>query len=124
MSGEQVRWGYENLALDQKKLDSLGFAGVMRPISTSCADHRGAGWARVHTWSGKKWEFSSGWYESNESIIKPMVRAAADKYAAEKKIERRLPQVISVFYVRLVQLVFGRIRYCGQPWEHIYLLRF
>ena len=64
----------------------------MRPISTSCADHRGAGWARVHTWSGKKWEFSSGWYESNESIIKPMVRAAADKYAAEKKIERRLPQ--------------------------------
>jgi hypothetical protein len=42
MTGEQARWGYENLALDQKKLDALGFAGVMRPISTSCADHRGA----------------------------------------------------------------------------------
>jgi branched-chain amino acid transport system substrate-binding protein len=27
---------------DQKKLDALGFAGVMRPISTSCADHLGA----------------------------------------------------------------------------------
>jgi len=92
MSGEQARWGYENLALDQKKLDALGFAGVMRPISTSCADHRGAGWARIHTWSGKKWEFTSDWYESNETIIKPMVRAAADKYAAEKKIERRSPQ--------------------------------
>ena len=39
MTGEQARWGYENLALDQKKLDALGFAGVMRPISTSCADH-------------------------------------------------------------------------------------
>ena len=33
MTGEQVRWGLENLALDQKKLDALGFAGVMRPIS-------------------------------------------------------------------------------------------
>jgi ABC-type branched-subunit amino acid transport system ATPase component len=31
MTGEQVRWGLENLALDQKKLDALGFAGVMRP---------------------------------------------------------------------------------------------
>jgi branched-chain amino acid transport system substrate-binding protein len=91
MTGEQVRWGLENLALDQKKLDGLGFAGVMRPISTSCADHRGATWARVHTWDGKKWNFSSDWYQSDEAVIKPMIKAAADKYAAEKKIERRTP---------------------------------
>jgi branched-chain amino acid transport system substrate-binding protein len=92
MSGEQARWGYENLALDQKKLDALGFAGVMRPISTSCADHRGATWARIHTWDGKKWDFSSDWYESDSAIIKPMIRAAADKYAAEKKLTRRTPE--------------------------------
>jgi branched-chain amino acid transport system substrate-binding protein len=91
MTGEQTRWGLENLALDQKKLDALGFAGVMRPISTSCADHRGATWARMHTWDGKKWVFSSDWYQSDEAIIKPMIKAAADKYAAEKKIERRSP---------------------------------
>jgi branched-chain amino acid transport system substrate-binding protein len=91
LTGEQARWGYENLALDQKKLDALGFAGVMRPISTSCSDHRGATWARVHTWDGKKWNFTSDWYQSDESIIKPMIRNAADKYAAEKKIERRTP---------------------------------
>jgi branched-chain amino acid transport system substrate-binding protein len=91
MTGEQARWGYENLALDQKKLDALGFNGVMRPISTSCADHRGSTWARVHTWDGKKWNFTSDWYQSDEAIIKPMIRAAADKYAAEKKIERRTP---------------------------------
>lgn len=89
VSPEQARWGYENLALDQKKLDALGFAGVMRPISTSCADHRGATWARVHTWDGKKWNFTSDWYQSDETIIKPMIKAAADKYAAEKKITRR-----------------------------------
>jgi branched-chain amino acid transport system substrate-binding protein len=92
MTGEQARWGYENLALDQKKLDALGFAGVMRPISTSCADHRGATWARIHTWDGAKWNFTSDWYESDAAIIKPMIKAAADKYAAEKKITRRTPE--------------------------------
>src|SRR5882672_7800537 len=89
MTGEQARWGYENLALDQKKLDALGFSGVMRPISTSCADHLGAAWARIHTWNGSKWEFTSDWYEADQAIIKPMIKAAADKYAAEKKLSRR-----------------------------------
>ncbi|HEX4896160.1 MAG TPA: ABC transporter substrate-binding protein [Solimonas sp.] len=89
MTGEQARWGYENLALDQKKLDALGFAGVMRPISTSCADHMGGSWARLHTWDGAKWNFSSDWYQADDSIIRPMVKASADKYAAEKKMERR-----------------------------------
>ena len=91
LTGEQARWGYENLALDQAKLDALGFKGVMRPISTSCADHRGATWARIHTWDGAKWNFSSDWYQSDDAIIKPMIKAAADKYAQEKKLERRTP---------------------------------
>lgn len=92
MTGEQVRWGLENLNLTQAKLDALGFKGVMRPISTSCQDHMGAAWARIHTWNGSRWEFTSDWYQADEQIIKPMVRAAADKYAAEKKIQRRTPQ--------------------------------
>jgi branched-chain amino acid transport system substrate-binding protein len=92
MSGEQARWGYENLALDQKKLDALGFAGVMRPVSTSCADHMGAAWARIHTWDGAKWNFTSDWMQADDQIIKPMVKAAAEKYAAEKKLTRRTPE--------------------------------
>jgi branched-chain amino acid transport system substrate-binding protein len=92
MTGEQTRWGLENLALDQKKLDALGFAGVMRPVSTSCVDHLGANWARVHTWDGAKWNFTSDWLQADEQIIKPMARAAADKYAAEKKLTRRTPE--------------------------------
>ena len=91
MTGEQVRWGLENLALDQKKLDGLGFAGVMRPVSTSCVDHMGSAWARMQTWDGKKWAFSSDWYQADEMIMKPMVKQAAEKYAAEKKLDRRTP---------------------------------
>ena len=89
MTGEQARWGYENLNLTQAKLDALGFKGVLRPISTSCADHMGASVARVHTWDGTKFEWTSDWLQADEAIIKPMVKAAADKYAAEKKLTRR-----------------------------------
>ncbi len=92
MNGEQVRWGLENLALDQKRLDALGFNGLMRPISTSCADHMGSSAARIHTWDGAKWNYSSDWLQADEQIIKPMVKAAADKYAGEKKLTRRTPE--------------------------------
>ncbi len=91
MTGEQVRWGLENLNLTQAKLDALGFAGVLRPISTSCSDHMGAYWARVHTWDGKTWKVNPGWMQADEQIIKPMVKAAAAKYAADKKLTPRTP---------------------------------
>jgi branched-chain amino acid transport system substrate-binding protein len=91
MTGEQVRWGFENLALDQKKLDSLGFGKLVRPISTSCADHMGLATARVQTWDGAKWNFVTPPIEADMSILKPMIKAAADKYAAEKKLTRRTP---------------------------------
>jgi branched-chain amino acid transport system substrate-binding protein len=91
MTAEQVRWGLENLNLTQAKLDALGFKGVMRPVSTSCADHMGSTWARIETWDGAKWGFSSDWYQADEQILKPMIKAAADKYATDKKLTRRAP---------------------------------
>jgi branched-chain amino acid transport system substrate-binding protein len=89
MTGEQVRWGLENLALDDKKLAALGLTGVIRPISTSCADHMGSSWARVETWDGAKWNVGADWYQADEQIIKPLAKAGADKYLADKKLTRR-----------------------------------
>jgi len=89
MNGDQIRWGLENLALDDKALAKLGLGTVMQPLSTSCLDHEGSRSARLHTWDGKKWNYSSDWIEADESIIKPLVKQFADKYAAEKKLTRR-----------------------------------
>ena len=89
MTGEQVRWGLENLSLDDKKLAALGLTGVIRPISTSCADHMGSTWARVQTWDGAKWNVGNDWYQADEQILKPLVKAGADKYLADKKLTRR-----------------------------------
>ena len=91
MSGEQARWGYENLNLTQAKLDALGFKDVLRPVSTSCADHMGSAWARVHTWDGAKFTWTSDWLQADDTIIRPMVKASAEKYASEKKLTRRTP---------------------------------
>jgi branched-chain amino acid transport system substrate-binding protein len=91
MTGEQARWGYENLNLTQAKLDALGFKGVMRPVSTSCQDHMGSAWTRVHTWDGSKFVWASDWLQADEQIIRPLVKASAEKYAAEKKLARRAP---------------------------------
>lgn len=89
---EQARWGYENLNLTQAKLDALGFKGVLRPISTSCVDHMGSSWARVHAWDGAKFTWASDWLQADEQIIRPLVKSSAEKYAAEKKWTRRSPQ--------------------------------
>ena len=91
MSGEQVRWGLENLHLTQAKLDALGFKGVLTPVSTSCMDHVGAGAARIHTWDGTKWTFTTDWIQADDQIIKPLVKSTAAKYAAEKKLTPRTP---------------------------------
>ena len=89
MTGEQVRWGLENLAIDDKKLATLGLTGVIQPLSTSCADHMGSHSARIQTWDGAKWNMSTDFIQADESILKPMVKVAADKYLADKKLTRR-----------------------------------
>ncbi len=89
VTGEQARWGYENLHLTQARLDALGFKGVLRPISTSCFDHMGSAWARVHTWDGAKFTWASDWLQADQQIIKPMVTDSATKYAQDKKLTKR-----------------------------------
>jgi branched-chain amino acid transport system substrate-binding protein len=91
MTGEQIRWGLENLAIDNKRLAEIGMTGMMRPISTSCADHEGSREARVHTWDGKKWNLVTDWITADESIIKPLVKQFSEKYAADKKLPARTP---------------------------------
>jgi len=89
MTPEQVRWGFENLNLTQARLDELGFGGIMRPLQTSCADHMGGDWARIIQWDGAKFQVTSDWYQADHSIIDPMVKEQAARYAKDKGIEPR-----------------------------------
>ncbi len=84
-----MRWGLENIYIDDAAIKKLGFDGVMQPVQTTCKDHQGAQKARIQTWDGTKWVLDATWYEADETIMKPMVANAAKRYAAEKKIEIR-----------------------------------
>jgi branched-chain amino acid transport system substrate-binding protein len=89
LTGEQVRWGLENLYIDDAAIKRLGFVGSLQPMQTTCKDHEGVRRARIQTWDGTKWIVENEWFEADETIIKPLVNSTAKRYAAEKKIEIR-----------------------------------
>jgi branched-chain amino acid transport system substrate-binding protein len=89
MTGEQVRWGFENLNLTAARIKELGFEGMLQPLRFSCEDHQGSDVARVQQWDGKAWKTISDYYKADDKILAPLVKENAAKYAAEKKITAR-----------------------------------
>ena len=89
MTGEQVRWGIEHLDLTAARIKELGFEGMIQPLKVTCLDHEGTRLSRVHQWDGKKWNVISDYYTGDDSVLVPLVKDTAGKYAAEKKITPR-----------------------------------
>src|SRR5690606_35856317 len=52
LTGEQVRWGLENLNVNDARQKELGAHGMFPPIKTSCDDHEGSGAVKVQQWDG------------------------------------------------------------------------
>jgi branched-chain amino acid transport system substrate-binding protein len=87
LTGEQVRWGIENLAIDAKRLQKLGFSSMVPPITVSCTDHSGSGLVRFQQWDGKKWRAVTDWMSGDRALVRKMVDESAAKYATEKGIK-------------------------------------
>ena len=77
LTGEQVRWGYENLNITEKRLEEMGMKGLMRPLQVTCENHEGNGMALVQQWDGKKWNIVSDWIEPMREVVRPKLEAAA-----------------------------------------------
>jgi branched-chain amino acid transport system substrate-binding protein len=89
MTGEQVRWGLENLNIDEKRLKELGATGFMQPLKLSCADHEGGGAVKFQQWDGKQWKVITDWIPADHKLVRPMIEESAMKYAKEKGITPR-----------------------------------
>ena len=89
ITGEQMRWGIENLTIDEKRLKELGATGLMQPLKVSCMDHEGGGAVKFIQWDGKRWNVISDWISSDQSIVRPMVEVSAAQYVKEKGISMR-----------------------------------
>ena len=89
MTAEQIRWGIENMNLDDARLKAINAAGMMPPLKLSCADHEGSGLVKFQTWDGKQWKVVTDWISSDKQMIRSMIEDSASKYAKEKSITPR-----------------------------------
>ncbi len=89
MTGEQMRWGFENLNLTEARIKELGAGGLFPPIKTSCADHEGSGKVKFQMWTGTGFKQVAPFMEGDREFVRKMVIEGANKYAAEKKIPIR-----------------------------------
>lgn len=89
LTGEQVRWGFENLNLDDARLQALGAKGLVQPLKLSCSDHEGGGAVRFQQWDGQKWNLISDWVQADRALLRPIIEASSQKYAKEKGITPR-----------------------------------
>jgi branched-chain amino acid transport system substrate-binding protein len=77
LTGEQVRWGFENLNLTEQRLDQIGMKGFTHPIKVTCEDHEGNGPVLIQQWDGKKWNIVSDWITPMRDVVRPAIEAAA-----------------------------------------------
>jgi branched-chain amino acid transport system substrate-binding protein len=89
LTGEQVRWGMENLEITEKRLEELGMKGLMRPLKVTCDNHEGNGLALVQQWDGKKWTIVSDWIEPMREVVRPALEAAAEQEGKKLNYTKR-----------------------------------
>src|SRR3989304_3297296 len=67
ITGEQMRWGIENLNITDARLKQLGAVGLMQSLKISCMDHEGGGAVKFLQWNGKKWNVITDWIAPDRS---------------------------------------------------------
>ncbi|WP_053156975.1 ABC transporter substrate-binding protein [Pseudomonas sp. Pf153] len=89
LTGEQVRWGFEHLKLEDARLKELGALGLVQPLQLSCSDHEGGGAVRFQQWDGTQWKLISDWVQADRALLRPIIEASSHQYAREKGIVPR-----------------------------------
>lgn len=89
LTGEEVRWGFEHLNIDNKRLQELGAVGLVQNLKLSCADHEGGGAVRFQQWDGARWKVISDWVQADRALLRPIIEKSAAAYAKEKGITPR-----------------------------------
>ena len=89
LTGDQVRWGFEHIDIDENRLKELGAVGLLQPIKLSCADHEGGGAVRFVQWDGTQFKRISDWVKADRGLLRPIIEESSTKYAKEKGITVR-----------------------------------
>jgi branched-chain amino acid transport system substrate-binding protein len=85
LTGDEMRWGMENLNITAERIKELGLEGFMSPIKTSCENHEGGDLVLFQQWDGEKW-VSAGTETPMNDLVRPLIEESAAKYAKEQGI--------------------------------------
>ena len=89
LSGEEMRFGFENLNLTDERIAEMGLTGILPPTQVSCENHEGSPAIKLQRWDGEKWEIFSDWIPAMNDVVRPLIEADAAQYAQENGIEIR-----------------------------------
>ncbi|MEP3248324.1 MAG: ABC transporter substrate-binding protein [Sneathiella sp.] len=87
ITSEQLRWGMENLVMDDAMASKLGVKGMAPNLKPSCEDHVGGGSFYIQQWDGKQWNKVSDTLTPMQDLILPAMQKSADNYLKEKGLE-------------------------------------
>ena len=89
LTAQQVRWGFENIRFDDKRIAELGAEGLLGPMLVTCKDHVGGHNSKFQRWDAneRKWEIVTPWIRSQAPTEK--LFASAEKYRSDNQIEKR-----------------------------------
>jgi branched-chain amino acid transport system substrate-binding protein len=89
LTGDEVRWGFEHLKLDQAKVEALGAKDLFHSINVSWDNHEGEGYVTFQQWDGKTWNVVSDWIAPDWKLLRPIIEKSAEAYAKDKGIKLR-----------------------------------
>ncbi len=89
LTGDEVRWGLENLKIDEARAAVLGAKGLFHSINVSWDNHEGDGYVAFQQWDGKQWKLVSDWIAPDWKLLSPIIDKSALAYAKEKNIKVR-----------------------------------
>jgi branched-chain amino acid transport system substrate-binding protein len=90
ITGEEMRWGMENLNVTAERIEELGMTGLMPPVTITCDNHEGQDPAiKIQQWNGKEWEIKTDWIKADTALTRPLIDQDAAQYAKENSITPR-----------------------------------
>ena len=89
LTGDEVRWGFENLKIDEARAAALGAKGLFHSINVTWDNHEGDGRVAFQQWDGSKWNVVSDWIAPDWKLLRPIIEKSALDYAKEKNIKVR-----------------------------------
>ena len=95
LNGEEGRWAFEHLKVDDARLEKIGFKGLLQPLNITPTDHEGGGAARIQSWDGQKWVLKTDWIKADHALLDPLIKEGSLAYAKEKGITPRNPETES-----------------------------